>query len=133
MFNVDKDFEKGIEFTQIKDISYQKHTKAIFNTTYLNSTNDDIWDNEFYNFLLGIYIVDNNEYIHNKDYTITLNGNSITKFEALTETNALFNNIPAKNPYAKYYIVSFDKKEISTSSLKLSISHLRFGKVIVSF
>ena len=133
MLDIDKKYEKGLEYTQIKDLSYKKHTKAIFNTTYLNSTNANIWENKFYNFLLGIYIVDNDEFINNKEYRISLNNSNISKYTEVMKTEELYKNIPARNPYAKYYIISFDKNNTKAASLKLLIEHSKFGKVNVSF
>ena len=136
VFGEDSIYERGLEYTLVDDIVNSFETKAIINATYLNSTDVDSWDNEYHNFLVGIYIVNDNEkdedkFLNNKKYNLTLNDKNTTKTEVLTSTNILWNHIPVKNPHAKYYITSFDKDKNST--LKLKYEHTTLGKVSLSF
>jgi hypothetical protein len=136
VFSSDKLYEKGLEYTQVEDIINSFETKAIINATYLNST-DDKWDNKYQNFLVGIYIVNDNKedkdkYLNNKKFTLTLNDKPIFKKTVLKSTNILYNHIPVKNPYAKYYIVEFQKD--GNTTLKLSYKNTILNeKVTLSF
>ncbi|MCK5294860.1 MAG: hypothetical protein KAJ49_09420 [Arcobacteraceae bacterium] len=136
VFGEDSLYEKGLEHTVVNDIVNSFETKAIVNATYLNATNSDKWDDEFHNFLVGIYIVNDNEevenqFLNNKKYQLTLNDNNISKNEVLLSTNILWEHIPIKNPHAKYYITSFQKNDDKT--LNLVYKHTILGKVTLSF
>jgi len=63
---------------------------------------------------------------------LTLNNQDINKTEELQTTNSLWEHIPLKNPYARYYIVSFNKQE-NVNSLALKYENPNLGKVILSF
>jgi len=136
VFNDDSLYEKGLDYTQVADVVNSFETKAIINATYLNSTNSDKWNNKFENFLIGIYITNDNsdekdQFLNNKKYHLTMNNQDINKSEELKSTNILYNHIPIKNPHAKYYIVSFNKDGNKTLVLKYSNSI--YGNAVLSF
>jgi hypothetical protein len=135
VFGQDSIYEKGLEYTQVDDIINSLETKAILNATYLNAI-DEKYNDEFHNFLVGIYIVNDNEkdedkFLNNKKYILTLNNQQINKSKQLVSTHTLWEHIPMKNPHAKYYIVSF-KKDASTT-LNLQYKHKIFGLLSLSF
>ena len=126
----------GIDYTQIAQINYKKETKAMLNVTYLNSLSIDTFDKKYENFLIGVYIsddekIESQKYINNPNYFLTLNDNSYQKVEVLKKSNPIYKKIALLNPYAKYYIVSFEKKGANT--LKLQYKHLSFGKAELSY
>ncbi len=137
VFNSDLLYEKGMEYTKVGDIVNSFETKAILNATYLNTTDSAKYDDKFQNFLVGIYITEDNEeakdqFLNNKKYILTLNGKDFNKTEELETSHELWEHIPLKNPYAKYYIVSFEKEE-NINSLSLEYSNPNQGKVTLSF
>ena len=137
VFGEDSLYERGLEYTKVADIINSLETKAILNVTYLNSSHPSKWDNESENFLVGIYIVNDNEkdedkYINNQKYHLTLNDKNITSYIELTSKNDLWDHIPIKNPHAKYYITSFDKNS-SLTTLSMKYKHTTFGAVTLSF
>lgn len=137
IFESDMLYEKGLEYTIVGDIINSFETKALISATYLNSVDHTKYNDDFHNFLIGIYITEDNKeekdrFLNNKRYILTLNGNSIEKLEELQTTNYLWEHIPIKNPYAKYYIVSF-KKEKNQNSLNLKYENINLGKVILHF
>jgi hypothetical protein len=137
IFESDVLYEKGLEHSRVGDIINSFETKAILNATYLNSTDSSKYDDEFHNFLVGIYITEDNkeikdQFINNKKYILTLNNKDINKTEELQTTDYLWEHIPLKNPYAKYYIVSFNKQE-NVNSLVLKYENFTIGKVTLSF
>jgi len=102
VFNGDVLYEKGLEYSRVGDIVNSFETKAILNATYLNSTQSSKYDDKFHNFLVGIYITEDNEeekdkFLNNKKYTLTLNNQDINKTEELQTTNYLWEHIPLKN------------------------------------
>ncbi len=137
VFSSDLLYEKGMEHSKVGDIVNSFETKAILNATYLNSTDSSKYDDSFHNFLVGIYITEDNKeendkFLNNKLYALTLNSQESNKTEELQTTNYLWEHIPLKNPYAKYYIVSFNKRE-NVNSLSLEYSNPNQGKVTLSF
>lgn len=137
VFNGDTLYEKGLEYSRVGDIVNSFETKAILNATYLNSTDSSKYDDDFHNFLVGVYITEDNkeekdQFLNNKKYTLTLNNQDINKTEELKTTNYLWEHIPLKNPYARYYIVSFNKQK-NVNSLALKYENPTLGKVTLSF
>ncbi len=138
VFNkTDTQYEKGLQHTKVKPILFKDDTIAIINATYLNSINTDKWNDEKQNFLIGIYISkdekkDDKKFINNPQYKITLNGKNYIKAELFTkEHSKLYKDIPLKNPWAKYYLVSFN--DIKNKTVKLEYTHIKFGKAVLSF
>jgi hypothetical protein len=126
----------GIDYTKIEHINYKNESRAIINATYLNSLNLDNLDKTFENFLVGIYISEDNideskNYMNNPDYNLTLNLKSYKKIAVLDSNNFLYKKIPLLNPYARYYLVSFEKN--GSDNLNLEYKHLNFGKVVLNF
>ena len=137
VFGEDSLYEKGLEYTKVSDIVNTLETKAIINATYLNSSHPKKWDNNNQNFLIGIYIVndndkDENKYINNNKYKLTLNDKNVSSYSELKSTDELWDHIPIKNPHAKYYITTF-KKDKSVKNLKLKYKNAIFGGVTLSF
>jgi hypothetical protein len=137
VFGEDSLYERGLEYTKVADIINSLETKAIINITYLNSSHSKKWDNKNQNFLIGIYIVNDNEkdrdkYLNNNKYQLTLNNTNITSSVELNSTNDLWEHIPIKNPHAKYYVTTFDKND-SIKTLSLNYKHTTFGGVTLLF
>jgi hypothetical protein len=136
VFNrTDSSYEKGLQYTKVKSIVYKGETKAIINITYLNSINKR-YDNQYQNFLVGIYIVEDNEeestkFLNNYRYKLTLNGNNFIKSNVLNDEYELYENIPLKNPWARYYLISFDNDD--KKELKLKYKNPIFGEVNITF
>jgi hypothetical protein len=133
----DTQYERGLQHTIVKPIVYKDETKAIINITYLNAIDSSKWDDEYQNFLVGIYILEDNEikttqFLHNSRYLLTMNNKKFIKYTLFTKENALYKNIPLKNPWARYYIISFDKNE-NYQNLNLKYKTPIFGEVILSF
>ena len=136
VFGEDAVYQKGLEYTEVRDIVQSFETQAIINATYLNSTDPEKWDNKYHNFLVGIYISEDNEnkeeqYLNNKKYTLTLNNKEYKKASELQSSSYLYNHIPLKNPHAKYYIISFEKDD--TSKLVMRYKSITSGMVDLNF
>jgi hypothetical protein len=130
-------YEKGLQHTKVKPIVYKNETKAIINVSYLNSIDTKKWDNQYQNFLVGIYInedepEENMRYINNTNYSLTMNDKPFIKQTIFTNQYKLYENIPLKNPWAKYYIISFNKNGES-KVLNLKYKHLKFGELTLDF
>ena len=135
-FKTDPLYEKALEYTKVAQIISDFETKAIINATYLNSTDPKRWDNNFQNFLIGIYIFDDSDdeekkFIYNPNYKLTLNNQKPFKIEKLKKSSYLYEHIPLFNSHAKYYIVSFKKDE--KIILNLVYENKTFGKTWLKF
>jgi hypothetical protein len=127
-------YERGLEYTQVSTINNKQETKAILNATYLNPSIPEVYDNEYNEFLVGIYIINDEKVkqpLNNKNYKLTLNTKSILSQYKLNDKDDLSKHIPFKNPYATYYIVRFKKD--TTTTLKLRFSHKIFGEASSSY
>jgi len=130
------EYERGLQHTKVKSIIYKSDTKAIVNITYLNSINPEKYNNQYQNFLVGIYIVEDNEeestkFINNYRYKLTLNGKEFVTANQITKDYVLYDNIPLKNPWARYYLIKFDNDD--EKLLSLNYKNPIFGKVNLTF
>jgi hypothetical protein len=130
-------YEKGLQYTKVKAIIYKNQTKAIINITYLNLVDTKKWDNEYQNFLVGIYISEDNElkntqYINNTRYKLTINDISFTKYKELKKDDKLYKSIPLLNPWAKYYVMSIYKNK-KNKNIVLKYTNPNFGFILLSF
>ena len=135
-FKSDPLYEKSLEYTKVGQIISDFETKAIINATYLNSADPKKWDNNYQNFLIGIYIFDDSDdekkqFIHNPNYKLSLNKKAPYKIKELKKTSYLYGHIPLFNSHAKYYIISFKKDENST--LNLTYENKYYGKTQLQF
>lgn len=129
-------YERGLQHTKVGAISYKKQTKAILNVTYLNAFYPNKWDNEFQNFLVGIYISEDNEiestkFIHNSRYTLTIDNKKYTKYSRVKKDDKLYKNIPLFNPWARYYVISVYKNK--SNNLNINYKNPNFGSISISF
>jgi hypothetical protein len=130
-------YEKGLQYTKVGFLKYNENIKAILNVTYLNSIDTKQWDNkDNHNFLIGIYIIDDNEddskkYLNNSQYKLTLNGENYISSEEFSDDYLISKDMPLKNPWAKYYLVKFRKD--NKKSLNIEYINTNFGKVQLPF
>ena len=130
-------YERGLQYTQVKPLVYENATKAIVNVSYLNSIYLSKWNDKYQNFLIGIYISQDNkdktkQNLNNPQYVLTMNGKKYLTAMPLEKTNQLAKNIPLRNHWAKYYIVRFQNDK-SAKNLKLSYTHSTFKSVNLTF
>ena len=90
-----------IQYTKKRDIIYKNEQKAMFFGTYLNNTDKKYEKNKFYNFVIGLHIVnsDNHDLLEN-EYTVTLNNNKTENITKLDNNSDLVKNISLKNAWA---------------------------------
>jgi hypothetical protein len=109
-------YKKAIHYTKKADITDKEKVKVLFNATYLNSV-DEIWNNEYENFLIGVYTVNDPEF---EDFNITLNDLESKEISDFNEEHPMQGNVPLYNPWAKYRIYSFENPDyVRDLSLKL--------------
>ncbi|RLA72127.1 MAG: hypothetical protein DRG78_24265 [Epsilonproteobacteria bacterium] len=135
--DTDSKYEIGLQHTKVKPIVYKNETKAIINATYLNSVDKSKWNNNDENFLIGIYISEDNEientkFIKNSRYKLSLNKKKYSNMKRISNDDKLYKHIPLKNPWARYYIISF-KKDKEKKILNLEYINPIFGKVEMPF
>lgn len=122
-----------IQYTKKRDILYKNEQKALFFGTYLNNVYEEYEENELYNFVIGLHIVNSDDHnlIENK-YQVTLNNKETENITKLDNDSDLVKNISLKNAWANYYLVQF-KKEKKTSKLNLKLTHPTFGQAQLTF
>jgi len=113
-FNYSKFYGNALQYTFKSDIVIDNNVVAMLNATYLNATsiNDEYETKEV--FLVGVFISDDNE---NKEYKITLNNTNPESIVKLDKNDKMYAKMPLYNPWAKYYIVEFDKDKLNKTFL----------------
>jgi len=111
-FDKDEFYNKAIQYTRKSDITKENNIVAMMNVTYLNSVSKD-FQNGDQNFIVGIYIVDDEKEqgLKHPTYTLLLNDKEPITIQELKDNDAIKNNVPLKNHWAKYYFVSFEKEK----------------------
>lgn len=113
-FNYSKFYGNALQYTLKNDIVIDNNVVAMLNATYLNATNtsDEYKTKEV--LLIGVFISDDNE---NKEYKITLNNTNPESIDKLDKNDKMYAKMPLYNPWAKYYIVKFDKNQLKKAFL----------------
>lgn len=137
IFHKDTLFENALVYTKKADIINSFETKAILNATYLNPIAKEFATADKENFIIGIYITEDekneqNKYINNPNFKLTLNSRVAKNIVELNTTHTMYAHVPLKNPWAKYYCLSFDANK-SDTQLKLTYSHQTFGNTTLNF
>lgn len=135
-FDKKEEFVQNAQYTKVVKVVEENVVKAIANITYLNGADSKTWDNGKQNFIIGLYIIDENKKCCTLDLTISKKKNiqlDKTKIEyeektisslnqkAILKSDSLYENIPFRNNWADYKLVSFDEKafeDIETLSFK---------------
>jgi hypothetical protein len=118
---------EGLEYTQVAKILKHKEVRSVINVTYLNGAQPSYWDNEYENFMVGVFHSDGNH----TTPIVLLNGRLAKSQNLVKKASALFKEIPFKNRFATYYHFSFDKKD-GEGSLRLNYQDPN-GKVTLTF
>jgi hypothetical protein len=129
-------YNKGLVYTKIKSLVFDKETKATINVTYLNPTNPKKYNNKLQNFLIGIYIANDNKdedqkFINNADFILTINDKTYIKIQFINETTKQYQQIPLRNRWARYYILSFENDD--NKILNLEYKYKESKKIVISF
>lgn len=133
--NRDKNiYIKGVEDTIIKQIVYESESIGLINATFLNNSHPNQFDNNYNNFLIGLYVPQGIEVdLSNTNlFTLTLDNEKFSSFKVVKKSDMIYNQIPIFNPYAQYYIVSF-KKELYKSQLNLYYKFSIYNRVTLAF
>jgi len=115
-FKKDKLFSKALLYTSKSDIIKNKEIIAMLNATYLNSTDSSFNSKTQELFIVGIYLPKYDEkksddYLKGS-YSLVLNQVKPDSIEELSKEHKMFGNLPLYNPWAKYYVVKFNKKKL---------------------
>lgn len=137
LFKKDHLFEQALLNTKKADLINSFETKAIINATYLDPIDEILQKNSTEDFIIGVYITEdekaeNKRYLNNPNYKLTLNDTNATQIKELNSTNKFYDHIPLKNPWAKYYTVSFAKND-KAKKLNLKYTHKTLGNASVIF
>jgi hypothetical protein len=102
-FGKDPIYLHNLQYTKIGKIIKKNEVESLINVTYLNSTDSSKWNNNKQNFLVGIYMTNEN----NTNYKLSMNNQSPISIEEVIKDNIMYKNIALRNYWADYNIVSF--------------------------
>ena len=119
-FNYDKFYGSSLQYTLKNDIVVDNNVIAMLSATYLNATNENSSNKTDEIFLVGVFVSkdDTNNISLSKEHKITLNNITPISMVALNKDNKMYSNMPLFNPWAKYYIVKFNKEKLNVEFLK---------------
>ncbi len=127
-FEKDDFYNRALQYTKKADILKDNEISIMLNATYLNSL-DSKYNNEYENFIIGVYHTNSKvKGLKNKDYILLLNNKEPEIINPIKIAGEL-NNLPLKNYWAKYYLISFKKEkftllEKSIHDLELSYENI---------
>ena len=121
-FDKDEFYLNSLQYTKKADIVEKEEVAAIFTATYLNKV-DKKYNDNYENFIISIYKVNNNKNLtpiitidkpnyseDEKEKEISYE-KSYVQIEEIKKESKLIESIPLKNPWAKYYLIKFEKNE----------------------
>lgn len=116
-FSKDELYNKSLQHTFKRDIVTSSEVKAMLSATYLNAMSSKFNSKTHEQFLVGIFrtsSVDskNEEYLKGV-YSLTLNDINYDFVEVLDKNHELYGKVALFNPWAKYYLVKFNKEKLN--------------------
>jgi len=120
-----------ISYTKKKDLVVGNEVKGMIIATYVNKIGEKSKNLKNYEFIIGIYIVDNPKYAIKKNQ-LTLNTREALKIKPLSVDDKTIKGLTLKNNWAKYYKVSFKKKK-KDSNINLIFNYPLLGKLQINF
>ena len=117
-FNYDKFYANSLQHTFKNDIVVDNNIVGMLNATYLNATKKSIDNDKDEIFLVGVFISnDEKDTSINNGYAITLNDLAPKSIYELKKEDKMYGKMPLFNPWAKYYVVRFDKEKLNENYL----------------
>lgn len=132
-FEKEPQFAKNAQYTKVIKIVEEDVVKAIANITYLNSSDAKNWNNKKQNFIIGTYIIDQDktcctlDLVIEQQKTIQLDEKTIEyeqkvlqpiEQRVMAKEDPLYKNLPFKNSWAEYKVVSYEDVEDSKNTLE---------------
>lgn len=121
-FDKDDFYLNALQYTKKADIVKDDEVIAIFTVTYLNEV-EKKYDNNYENFIISVYVANNKQSdtpivtIDKQSYSEkeldekTSYEKAYIEIKEIAKESKLIESIPLKNPWAKYYLIKFDKNE----------------------
>jgi hypothetical protein len=127
VFKKDAIYAQNIQYSKVIKSIEKENINGLFNITYLNSVDREIWNNDKQNFLIGVYVFDNEE----SDFKISMNNKQSISSRAVKKDDPIYKNIAFRNDWAKYKIITFDNDQ--NSSLTIQYTHPTFKTISATF
>lgn len=121
-FDKDDFYLNALQYTKKAYIIKGEEVVAIFTATYLNEV-EKKYDDNYENFIISVYVANNKK---SEIPSITIDKTSYTENELdeqisyekayidikeIKKESKIIESIPLKNPWAKYYLIKFDKND----------------------
>ena len=109
-FKADELEANSIQYTKKSDLIVNKKQDAIIWSTYLNNINDNQFKFENETFIVSIYFTNKIDQDFRKNgYTLLLNNREAISIKELNRDNSTYKALLKNNPWAKHYLVDFEK------------------------
>lgn len=110
-FNSSEIYAKALHNTKKVDILEDNKIKLMFTVTSLNEVYPV--NKDYQSFLLGIFEVNSKSFMNKSQIQAKFNTLELVSIEKLPKEHVLRENIVYKNPWAKYFIINFNKKAVN--------------------
>ena len=120
-FNYSNFYAKSLQHTSKNDIIRDNGVIAMLNATYLNKVDKSFHTGSSEVFLVGLFFTNTNGNIDKTfkdEYELTLNAQKAESIVELKKEDEMFSKMPLYNPWAKYYIVKFNKNNLNKNFLE---------------
>ncbi len=124
VFDPTKVYQDTLQYTQKADIINSKNeVEAMLHATYLNPTAKG-WDNpSIHSFIIGVFIVNDEEkkYLDHDSYKLLISNVNKFNIEPLDGSKQILGSIPMENRWAKYYVIQLPSSEIKSINKNITI------------
>lgn len=134
-FEKNEHYERAMTNLKIGTLVNDLETQVIFKAIYLNQVFAKEYQ-EGENFYIATYINEDAQDetkrgLHNKLYTLHLNGIKATKITELQYDDVLRLQMPLTEQWSRYYHVHFD--EVQENDLDLTFAHDHLGTIVLKY
>jgi len=106
-------------------------TKALLTATYLYTPTEDQNDTRDEEFIVGLYIEDEEKSYSSSDYTLTLNSTAHKNVKMLAQNDPRLKDLSFVSPWSKFYLFTFP--HTNAKRFKLLFESSEYGKSELHF
>ena len=126
VYEKDKAYHLQLQKTEKTQLHDGQYTKALLTATYLFEPIDDINDTRDEQFIVGLYLDDDEGSFESNDYNLTLNAKGPKKVTALKHSDPRLKEISFVSEWSEFYLFTFPHTK--SKHFKLVFASEVYGK-----
>ena len=107
VYEKNKDYHLGLIKTEKTTLKDGSSTKALLTATYLFTETDDLNDTRDENFIVGLYLDEDEGSFESNEYNLTLNGKSPKSIVILAKNDKRLKGISFASAWTEFYLFTF--------------------------